>query len=86
MQKQWCLNTSFNDDEIIFKDEEVSLFITQVNKPRKKISSGKLVLTTTKLIFEEKEIELKDIIIDELFIIYVNNNVLVNKINENENK
>ena len=63
MQKQWCLNSSFEEDEIIFKDEDVKLFITQVNKPRKLISKGKLILTPTKLIFEEKEFELKDLII-----------------------
>ena len=48
---------------VIFKDEEVKLFITQVNKPRKLISKGKLILTPTKLIFEEKEFVLKDLII-----------------------
>ena len=63
MQKNWCLNSTFKEDEIIFKDEDVKLFITQVNKPRKLISKGKLILTPTKLIFEEKEFELKDLII-----------------------
>lgn len=60
-QRKWCLNSSFENGEIIFKDEDVKLYETFVNKPRKLLCEGKLTLTTEKLLFNDKEILLKDI-------------------------
>lgn len=63
-QKKWCLNTSYMGDDLIFNDKEVKLFITQVNKPRKKIVKGTLKLTASELIFDDKiKFDIKDIVI-----------------------
>lgn len=63
LQRKWCLNSSFDENQVIFEDSAIKLFKTQINKPRKKLCKGKLILTSNKLIFENVEIDLKDITI-----------------------
>ena len=63
-QKKWCLNSSFLENDTIFIDQEVKLFISQVNKPRKKLVKGTLKLTGSELIFDDKiKFDIKEIVI-----------------------
>lgn len=60
-QRKWCNNFNFEDDEIIFKDDNIELYSSTVDKPRTLICKGKLILTPTKLIFENLELDLKKV-------------------------
>lgn len=63
-QKKWCLNSNFIDDEVIFNDENVKLYISNVNKPRKLLIKGTLKLNSKQLIFnDEIVIDINEIII-----------------------
>lgn len=61
-QKKWCREFDYqSEEEIIFKDIDVKLFKTKVGEKRKFLCKGKLILTPNKLIFEDKEFDLKNI-------------------------
>ena len=62
-QKEFIKNNEFIDNQVIFTDENVKLYISHVNEPRKLIKEGKLTLTTNQLIFDDFKIDVKDIII-----------------------
>lgn len=63
-QKKWCVNSSFLEGENIFVDNDVALYISHVNEPRKLICNGTLKLTNKSLVFAKKIIiPLKDIVI-----------------------
>lgn len=49
------------NDEVIYKDDNVKLFISNPGKKRKLISKGKITLYKDKLIFDNKEFAVSDI-------------------------
>lgn len=61
-QKKWCREFEYqNENETIFTDFDIKLYETKVGEKRKFICEGKVNLTASKLIFKEKEFDLKGI-------------------------
>lgn len=61
-QKKWCREFNYDNENVeIFKDNLIELYITKVGEKRKLICKGDLTLTASKLLFNGKEFDLKDI-------------------------
>lgn len=60
-QKKWCLEQNILDGKVIFKDNDVKLYISNVYEPRKLLANGPLILDNNKIVFDNISFDLKNI-------------------------